>query len=328
MCNHEKLVSVIVPAFNHEKFIGECIESIINQTYENVELIILNDGSNDNTANIIKKYELKCKERFKNFIFINKKNEGVCKTLNRGIRESSGEYLCFLASDDFMVNDCINDLVLYFIKNRDTQRVISNFYIYYNDQNKELCYKDNPEWINYMNLNRKKFYIENLLQNQITVFGMYCRSAINKVGLFDEKLLIEDWDMNLRMLNANIKFGYISKPLYYYRKHNNNTSDNINNYRLMLNGCLQVIKKVEMDRNIIIKNKQTLVQKAKSNRYIITASILEKYNKNECKKYIIKAIKEYPFDIKVYKFLIKFIVKKILGTKLTYKFKAKMLNKK
>lgn len=329
MSNHKPLVSVIVPAYNHEKFVGECIESIIKQTYENIELIIVNDGSKDNTSQVVKKYENKCKERFNRFIFIDKKNEGICKTLNRGIKESSGEYLCFLASDDLMLDGCINDLVNYFSNNKDVERIISNFYIYYyNMDKKELCYKEEPKWVSYMNLDRKKFYIENLFQNQITVFGMYRKCVIDKVGLFDESLLIEDWDMNLRLINKNVKLGYISQPLYYYRIHGNNTSNNISNYKFMLEGCLQIINKVEKDSSIIFKDKKKLINKAKSNRYIGTAIILKNAKSDKYKIYVRKAIKQYPFNIKIYKFLIKNLVKDILGPNLTQKFKDKMFKTK
>ncbi|WP_065080045.1 glycosyltransferase family 2 protein, partial [Clostridium coskatii] len=276
MSNHKPLVSVIVPAYNHEKFVGECIESIIKQTYENIELIIVNDGSKDNTSQVVKKYENKCKQRFNRFIFIDKKNEGICKTLNRGIKESSGKYICFLASDDLMLNSCINDLVNYYINN-SVERIICNFYLYhYNINTKELYYNENPKWVNYMNLNRQKFYIENLLQNQITTFGMYCRTVFDKVGLFDESLLIEDWDMNLRLINKDIKLGYVSKPLYYYRKHSKNISSNINSYKFMLKGCLQIIRKVENDDSITFRNKEKVISKAKSNKYIGAAIFLKK----------------------------------------------------
>lgn len=309
LMNEDKpLVSIIVPSYNHEEFVGECIESIIKQDYKNIELIILNDGSKDNTANIIRSYESACKERFNRFIFIDKENEGICKTLNRGIKESTGEYYCFMASDDFMLENCISEQINYFNDKKSVERVFCNFYRYLYDINKkELNYKKDPKWTKYMNSKREKFYIENLLGNQLAVFGMYKKSVIDKVGLFDEKLLFEDWDISLRILNSNIKLGYISKPIYCYRRHSSNISGN-GNYKFILEGSLQVINKIEKDNTIELKNKAKIIRRAKSNKYISFAYILKESNNEEYKIYLKKAIELDPFNIHILKFRIKSIL--------------------
>lgn len=302
------LVSIIVPSYNHEEFVGECIESIINQDYKDIELIILNDGSKDNTANIIRSYESACKERFNRFIFIDKKNEGICKTLNRGIKESTGEYYCFMASDDFMLETCISQQINYFKNNESVERVFCNFYRYFYDINKkEINYKEDPKWTKYMNSQRERFYKENLLGNQLAVFGMYKKSVIDKVGIFDENLLFEDWDISLRILNSNIKLGYISKPLYSYRRHSNNISGN-GNYKFILDGSLQIINKIEKDKTINFKNKEKIINRAKSNKYISFAYILKQSNNEEYKTYLKKATELDPFNIEILKFRIKSIL--------------------
>ena len=104
------LISVVISAYNHEQYIEECIDSIINQTYENIELIILNDGSNDKTAEIINSKSDHCKIRFKRFLFIDKENEGLPKTLNRGCYKSKGTFLAFIGSDDSYESNAIETL--------------------------------------------------------------------------------------------------------------------------------------------------------------------------------------------------------------------------
>ncbi|MGL5822886.1 MAG: glycosyltransferase family 2 protein [Sarcina sp.] len=90
------LISIIIPIYNAELFLDKCIKSAINQTYKQIEIILINDGSNDNSFFICKKYE-ELDERIK---LINKKNQGVAQARKDGIENSSGEFICFLDSDD------------------------------------------------------------------------------------------------------------------------------------------------------------------------------------------------------------------------------------
>lgn len=313
MTNKKPLVSVIVPAYNHEKFVSECIESILNQTYENIELIILNDGSKDDTAKLIRNYEIKCKKRFNRFVFIDKENEGICKTLNTGIKESKGEYICLLASDDIMDKNALSQLIEYFNKNKEVERVISNFYIYYYDLcKKEINYEKMPKWVDYMNIDTNKLLKENIMQNNITAFGMYKRIVFDKIGFFDENLLFEDWDINLRVINNNIKLGYLSAPLFYYRKHLTNTSTSYENYKFMLKGYIQIIDKIDKDKQINLKNKKFIIKRARSNKYISIAMFLKENKDSNYKMYIRKSIMEFPFNLSVYKALIIIIIKNFI----------------
>lgn len=97
----KQLISIIVPVYNCEKYLDRCICSLINQEYKNIEIILLNDGSTDNSFEICKKY-LKADNRIK---LINKKNSGVSLTRNSGIDIASGKYLVFVDSDDYVDND-------------------------------------------------------------------------------------------------------------------------------------------------------------------------------------------------------------------------------
>ena len=100
-------VSIVVPAYNVEKYIGRCIESIIAQTHKNLEIIIVDDGSKDNTGNVVKKYEKK-DSRIK---YIYKENAGVTLARIRGIREADGDYIGFIDSDDSVDSDMYKRLL-------------------------------------------------------------------------------------------------------------------------------------------------------------------------------------------------------------------------
>lgn len=103
----DSLVTIVIPVFNSELFISRCFESIINQTYTNFEVIVINDGSTDNSPGICNEYSEK-DERFK---VVHKKNGGVSSARNIGIKNTSGEYMTFIDSDDYIKNDYIETLV-------------------------------------------------------------------------------------------------------------------------------------------------------------------------------------------------------------------------
>lgn len=103
-----ELVSVIIPAYNAEKFLSRCVESIINQTYRNIEIIIVNDGSRDNTADIAKE----CAKKDSRVKLINKENGGVTSARLRGVREASGEWIGFVDSDDEIESEMYERLLL------------------------------------------------------------------------------------------------------------------------------------------------------------------------------------------------------------------------
>ncbi len=102
-----KLVSVIIPAYNSENFIGDCIEYILNGTYKNIEIIVVNDGSADNTAKICDEYA----EKHANIKVIHSENGGVSSARNKGLDAASGDYVTFVDADDKLTDDAIKVLV-------------------------------------------------------------------------------------------------------------------------------------------------------------------------------------------------------------------------
>src|ERR1017187_10376932 len=100
--NHDNtpLVTVVIPAYNHERYVVESIRSIINQTYRNIELIIINDGSKDDTHGKILTLIEECKQRFARFEYVSRNNVGLTSTLNQALSMARGSYFSALASDD------------------------------------------------------------------------------------------------------------------------------------------------------------------------------------------------------------------------------------
>ena len=100
----DSLVSIIIPSFNKEKFIKQTIESVLSQIYKNIEIIVVDDCSTDNTLNILNK--------FKNniILFVNKENKGACYCRNLGFKKSKGDFICLMDGDD-----CFSKNKLYFL---------------------------------------------------------------------------------------------------------------------------------------------------------------------------------------------------------------------
>lgn len=113
-CN-TPLVSIIVPVYNVEAYLERCLDSIINQSYINIELIIVDDGSTDRSPEIIKKYT-------DSAIIISQKNKGLASARNSGLKQAHGEYICFVDSDDYLFEDAISTLV-YNIERYNTDMV-------------------------------------------------------------------------------------------------------------------------------------------------------------------------------------------------------------
>lgn len=98
--------SFIVPVYNTEKYLKKCLDSLVNQTYKDFEIIVVNDGSTDKSSNIISKYQ----KKYKNIIVIDKENEGLSIARNRGVQKSSGKYIIFVDSDDYVSNKLLEEV--------------------------------------------------------------------------------------------------------------------------------------------------------------------------------------------------------------------------
>ena len=124
----EKKVSVIIPVYNVEKYLKECIQSVLRQTYKNLEIILVDDGSKDNSGNICDEYA-KRDERIK---VIHKKNGGLSDARNAGIDICTGEYIAFLDSDDFIEEDMYEFLVKNLEKAKADISICQVYYVYKN----------------------------------------------------------------------------------------------------------------------------------------------------------------------------------------------------
>ena len=203
-----KDISIIIPIYNAEKYINKCLDSILKQTKKELEIILINDGSTDNTEKIIKTYQDKRIKYFKN------DNHGIGYSRNFGINQSTSKYIMFLDSDDYLETIACEELFNKAEKD-NLDIVISDFYKVFNNNIEEIklpsfensSLKDNPDIITeYLNP-WAKLYSSKLLKD-------------NKIK-FVENLKYEDAPFVIETLDKAKKIGKVDKPLNYYVIHGN-----------------------------------------------------------------------------------------------------------
>lgn len=207
-----KKISVIVPVYNCEKYLNKCIESIINQTYKNSEIILVDDGSTDNSGNICDSY----KDRDSRIIVIHKNNTGVSSARNEGLKVASGDLISFIDSDDYIDVGMFEHMMSVYNEQK-CDIVICNF----DHGNNEVIKRDNlitfsnkeyPQ-ISYYNKGISGFVCNKLYDKKVIFYQN------NKHITFDENITIGEDDLfNYEILNKNeeLKYCYDNKVLYHY----------------------------------------------------------------------------------------------------------------
>ncbi len=275
-------VSIIVPVYNGEQLLEECLESLINQTFNDIEIICINDGSTDNTINILKKYA----EIDSRFIIIDKKNEGVAVARNIGIDIAKGEYLMFLDADDFISINTIETLVEEILKSKAD---VLNFgiYEYYQENAQKKVHWSNEFLV-------KDF--EQLTFEEKLKLNLFCWSKIYSTKFLKKNANIrfpvgiktgEDGIFCILVILSNAKFSNINIPFYFYRQDNPNsvTKSTLNAIQTELEG-LKWLCCEERFQSLNIKDKKSIVDKFIGSILWYNWKLPQKNNKKFLKEYI------------------------------------------
>lgn len=215
----EPLVSIVVPAFCHEQYINYCLNSIIAQRYQNIELIVIDDCSTDRTFDILLNRKEELESRFSRVVLQrNVTNLGVVKTENKLVRLSQGKYIKSIASDDMLLDNAIEDLVNYFEQHQEYDIIFSNALYCSEDEEYPIksidSHKRAYEKIPCLDGNVMQALYENDFIQGPTV--LFKRDTFEKYGLYDENLTIEDWEYWLRVA-ASGQIGYCDSITVGYR---------------------------------------------------------------------------------------------------------------
>ena len=229
MLNH--IVSVVIPCYNHESFVQQSIQSVINQTYDNIELIIIDDGSKDQSVAKIQQMVESCEQRFVRFEFRSRPNKGLSATLNEAIEWCQGTYYSAIASDDVILSHKIESQVNFLNNKSEILAVFGG-----------VKYVDEQDNVIRTSIGKPKLYdFERIIMHKFdlpAVTQLIRLDAIKQVGGYDPSIILEDWYMWLK-LTRHGNIYYMDEVFALYRQHDSNMSKNIEK---MKQGRLDVLR--------------------------------------------------------------------------------------
>lgn len=255
---HE-LISIVIPVYNVEKYLKQCLDSIINQTYTNLEIILVDDGNTDNSGTICDYYS-KIDKRIR---VIHKKNEGQSIARNIGIKVSNGKYIGFLDSDDWVEQDMYRFLIEN-IEKYNADIISCNLVFEYKDRT--IVPRKENNTIIFFDENNKKDLIKNFLLHKIYDGAVW--NKLYKKELFDNIIFpinqyYEDNFIVFDLLNAANKIIITNKLFYHYRQNDNSTTK-----RFSPKKYIDEMKAIKHNIEIIQKNYLNFVKLAKQEKIL------------------------------------------------------------
>ena len=247
------LISIIIPIYNVKDNLNRCLDSVIKQSYTNLEIILIDDGSSDGSENICDEYA-NLDKRIK---VIHKKNEGVSSARNTAINIATGKYIAFVDSDDWLENDCINTLYNEII-NQKVDIVRGNYYI---DDENNICGVGNLLEFSNEKIDKNNDIKENLLKNILNgKFLSYVwlllinrNKLINKKIYFKEKIsMIEDTIFYIELLTSDMSMYISNKKIYHYYNNQKSITKSLNN---ILNNIYTILNVNYILKDILERNK-------------------------------------------------------------------------
>ena len=239
------LVSVLVPCYNHENYVQNTICSIVEQTYENIELLVIDDGSTDNSFNKILEMKELYSNRFRRFVALKQNNKGLIHVLNELIRMSRGDYISLVASDDVLEVDAISSEITVLNSNPHIMLVAGKNDIidshgnvcYWDEQRNNVYEKSKAKWLTFsdyisdtlkINFKGKEFgrYDKLLECNHVPNGYLIRKSVFDLIGYYTHQAPLEDWWLMLQVSKYG-ELGFIDKTVLKYRWHGANQMNNI-----------------------------------------------------------------------------------------------------
>lgn len=248
--NKEPLISIIIPVYNTEKYLEHCLDSVINQTYKNLEIILIDDGSNDNSGLICEDY----KKKDNRISVLHKQNEGVSKTRNIGLKIFKGEYVSFVDSDDYISNNFVKHMYNLINKYNADFSVCSYCHIYNGIVSKKVIFNDCV-------FSDDAVFHHNTFQNYMG-YKLFKRSLVLNSRFKDDIGLSEDSIFVRELLLKTHKIVFTSKIYYFYVMNPNSISHSRDFYlyelREIVNYLYQYLLELSFHRktniNIISEN--------------------------------------------------------------------------
>lgn len=206
---NENLVSIIIPCYNDAQYIEQSVQSAINQTYQNIEIIVVDDGSNAETKSVLRKLEPKITK------LISQENRGQSAARNRGIEFAKGEFILVLDSDDYIENILCENAVLLFNNNFSVKLVTYGAFLVFSENKKEIYFPKGGDIKNFI------FY------NEALGTSIFKRKDWQECGGYDESMRngLEDWEFFINLLKKGGSCEVVPKVMYNYRKRDDSTTN-------------------------------------------------------------------------------------------------------
>ena len=221
------LVSVIISCYNHQDYIQQCIESVVRQTYSNIELIVFDDGSSDSSPEILKALSAR-----HGFFLQTQKNIGLSPTLNKALERAKGKYINQLGSDDILMLDKIEKQVDFLEQHEDIALVGGNILCI--DGNGVICKQQ--KFTAYREVDFESIFL-NLKSGPPPATSMIRADVLHKIGGYNPENNLEDLYIWLKVTHSGHKIAVLNDILVYYRKHGTNAT---RNYRFMTESILDI----------------------------------------------------------------------------------------
>lgn len=223
------LVSVAIPLYNHERFIAQCLDSVIQDPYPNKEILVIDDGSQDNSAAEVERWRNNRGRAFRGrFEFISRENRGLTRTLNELVSMAQGDFICLVASDDYLLPNGIGVRVDYLLRSPGKMAVFADCIVV--DAEGKVLFNSG---LSELHKGRKEYLAHEVLRSYELIFR-WCvpgpvflarREVYQIVGGYDETLIVEDWDFYLRLLSHDL-LGFVDALVAAYRLHGDNAIHN------------------------------------------------------------------------------------------------------
>ena len=257
-------ITVYITNHNYEKFISKSIQSVLNQSFKNYELIIIDDGSSDDSVDVIDRF---CKKN-KDIIFVKQKKRGLVASNNIAISLAKGKYIMRLDADDWLKKDALKEMFKIIDKNDETAMVFPDYY--------EVDI-NGKKILRFVRHNFKKVDLKD--QPAHGACSLIRLSILKKIGGYDEKFMCQDgYYIWMKLLKYNVK--NINKPLFYYRKHGSNLTSNISLINKTRTKILNYLNRKSKKKSIAILpfrgsliNKYSLMMKKLSGKELVRYSI-------------------------------------------------------
>lgn len=301
------LISVVVPTYNRANLLEVTLNSILKQTYKNIEIIVVSDASKDETASVVRKYD---DPRIK-FFDLKENLKYPSKVRNFGISQASGEFIAFCDDDDIWVDDKLDKQIRCLLNSDNLQMVASNAYIFPGNVLPSML----------MIRSKNISYSQLLKKNSIITSSVLIRtSALENIGFFDENEDLhigEDWDLWLRILRFKEGSVRILKEcLVYYRIGNLKITNQINSNIKLYSAKMYIYKKYSSDQCIDLNECFKCEQKVREiiEKKSIKQNFMNKLYSKEIS--LVKAFSCNKFDLRfrfaaVIKFAVKYLYKAI-----------------